>query len=33
MKEDINEFIHEDREDDQLVSIDDIKLAMEVENG
>lgn len=33
MKEEIEEFIHEDREDDQLVSLDDIKLAMEVENG
>lgn len=32
MKEEINEFIHEDRDDDQLVSIEDIKLAMEVEN-
>jgi hypothetical protein len=29
----IDAFIHEDREDDQLVSTDDLLLAMEIENG
>lgn len=29
----IDVLIHDDREDDQLVSTDDLLLAMEVENG